>query len=84
MDPPKPSEQMCSDCAVVYDPRRQHPTPLDSREAIRTIPILEIMCGAQRWVESEPRGQAHHQWLGEVLDLPQGIPSHDKFGRMLA
>ena len=29
-------------------------------------------------------GQAKAAWLAEFLDLPQGIPSHDTFGRVFA
>jgi predicted transposase YbfD/YdcC len=77
-------DQMCTFFAVVHDPRRQHPTPLHTLETILTITILATLCGAQNWVEIAHWGQAKGEWLAECLDLPQGIPSHDTFGRVFA
>jgi predicted transposase YbfD/YdcC len=70
--------------AVVHDPRRQHPTTLHTLETILTITILATMCGAQNWVEIAHWGQAKVAWLAEFLDLTQGVPSHDTFGRVFA
>ena len=47
-----------------------------------TIAILGVICGADTWVDIERYGRAKAEWLGEFLDLPQGIPSHDTFGRV--
>ncbi len=77
-------DQMLTFFAVVHDPRRQHPTTLHTLETIRTITILATICGAQHWVEIAHWGQAKAAWLAEFLDLPQGMPSHDTFGRVLA
>lgn len=49
---------------------------------IVTIAILGVICGADTWVDIERYGQAKVDWLGEFLDLRQGIPSHDTFGRV--
>ena len=84
MAPPKAIDQMFSSFAVVHDPRRQHPTTLHSLEAILTITILATIGGAHTWVEIEPWGHAHHQWLSGCLDLTDGILSHDTFGRVCA
>jgi predicted transposase YbfD/YdcC len=70
--------------AVVRDPRRQHPTTRHTRETILTITILATIGGAQHGVEIAHGGQAKAAWLVECLDLPQGIPSHETFGRVLA
>jgi predicted transposase YbfD/YdcC len=77
-------DQMFTFFAVVHDPRRQHPTTLHTLETILTITILATICGAQNWVEIAHWGQAKAAWLAEFLDLPQGIPSHDTFGRVFA
>jgi hypothetical protein len=77
-------DQICTFFAVVHDPRRQHPTTLHTLETILTITILATICGAQNWVEIAHWGQATAAWLAEFLDLPQGIPSHDTFGRVFA
>lgn len=77
-------DQMFTFFAVVHDPRRQHPTTLHTLETILTITILATICGAQNWVEIAHWGQAKAAWLAEFLDLTQGIPSHDTFGRVFA
>jgi predicted transposase YbfD/YdcC len=77
-------DQMFAFFAVVHDPRRQHPTTLHTLETSLTITVLATICGAQNWVEIAHWGQAKAAWLAEFLDLPQGIPSHDTFGRVFA
>ena len=51
---------------------------------IIVIAICGVICGADSWVEIEQFGQAKHDWLGGFLDLTNGIPSHDTFGRVFA
>jgi predicted transposase YbfD/YdcC len=77
-------DQMFTFFAVVHDPRRQHPTTRHTLETILTITILATICGAQHGVEIAHWGQAKAAGLAEFLDLPQGIPSHDTFGRVFA
>ena len=45
---------------------------------IIVIAICGVICGADSWVEF---GKAKQDWLKGFLDLPNGIPSHDTFGR---
>lgn len=47
-----------------------------------SIAILGVICGADTWVDIERYGQAKREWLGTFLDLRNGIPSHDTFGRV--
>jgi len=47
-----------------------------------TIAICAVICGADSWVEIEQFGQAKEKWLRKFLILPNGIPSHDTFGRV--
>jgi predicted transposase YbfD/YdcC len=84
MAQPPALDQMLAFFAVVHDPRRQHPTTLHALETSLTITILATMCGAQNWVEIEHWGQAKAAWRAEFLDLAQGMPSHDTFGRGFA
>ncbi|NES85122.1 MAG: ISAs1 family transposase, partial [Moorea sp. SIO2B7] len=51
---------------------------------ILAIAILAVISGAEGWVGIETYGKAKHEWLKEFLELPNGIPSHDTFGRVFA
>lgn len=51
---------------------------------IVAIAILGTICGADGWVEIEQFGQQKLTWLQQFLRLPNGIPSHDTFGRVFA
>lgn len=51
---------------------------------IITIAICAVICGADNWVEIEQFGQAKEKWLRTFLRLPNGIPSHDTFGRVFS
>jgi predicted transposase YbfD/YdcC len=48
------------------------------------IAICGTICGADGWVEIEQFGKAKEAWLKTILELPNGIPSHDTFGRVFA
>jgi len=48
------------------------------------IAICAVICGADNWVEIEEFGHAKGDWLEALLGLPNGIPSHDTFGRVFA
>jgi hypothetical protein len=52
--------------------------------SVLTITILGTICGAHNWVEIKQWGEAQQAWLREFLELPHGIPSHDRFGRVFA
>lgn len=49
---------------------------------IVSIAILGVICGADTWVDIERYGHAKQEWLSTFLDLRNGIPSHDTFGRV--
>jgi hypothetical protein len=51
---------------------------------ILTIAILAVICGADSWVAMASFGQAKLKWLKRILELPNGIPSHDTFARVFA
>ena len=51
---------------------------------IITIAVCAIVCGAQGWTEIEMFGHQKYTWLKTFLELPNGIPSHDTFGRVFA
>jgi predicted transposase YbfD/YdcC len=51
---------------------------------IITIAVCAVLSGADSWVDVELYGQAKQAWLASFLELPNGIPSHDTFGRVFA
>ena len=51
---------------------------------ILIIAICAVICGADGWVEVEMYGKSKIEWLKTFLKLPNGIPSHDTFGRVFA
>jgi predicted transposase YbfD/YdcC len=48
------------------------------------IAICAVICGADTFTDMEEFGLAKQTWLRLFLELPNGIPSHDTFGRVLA
>ncbi len=51
---------------------------------ILVIAILAIICGADEFTEMEGFGRSKEKFLRTFLELPNGIPSHDTFGRVFA
>lgn len=51
---------------------------------IVAIAICAVISGADTWVDVESYGRAKYDWLRQFLALPNGIPSHDTFGRVFA
>ena len=51
---------------------------------ILTIAICAILAGADGPTGMETFGKAKEEWLRTILPLPNGIPSHDTFSRLLA
>lgn len=49
---------------------------------VLVIAILGVICGADNFTEIERFGWAKADWLSTFLDLENGIPSHDTFGRV--
>ena len=43
-----------------------------------------MICGAEGWVDVAEYGRRKRDWLKTFLDLRNGIPSHDTFGRVFA
>jgi len=68
---------------VIVDPRidrtREHKL-ID----ILTITLCAVICGAEHFTEIAMFGNAKLAWFRTFLELPNGIPSHDTFGRVLS
>ena len=69
--------------SVLEDPRSDHARRHKLID-IMTIAICGVICGADSWVELEQFGKSKEEWLKGFLELPNGIPSHDTFGRVFA
>ncbi len=69
--------------AQVEDPRLER-TRLHRLRDIIILAICGVLCGAEGWVEIEEFGKAKEAFFTELLGLPNGIPSHDTFGRVFA
>lgn len=69
--------------AALTDPRTDH-TRRHNLLDIVIIAILAVICGADSWTDIETYGEAKETWLRKFLELPNGIPSHDTFGRVFA
>lgn len=51
---------------------------------IVTITICAVICGADDWVAISQFGVARESWFKTFLKLPNGIASHDTFGRVFS
>ena len=67
----------------VEDPRLER-TKLHGLTDILLIVLCAVICGADSWTEIELFGKAKFDWLRTFLELPNGIPSHDTFGRVFS
>lgn len=80
-EPPKLS--LTEHLTEVEDPRIDR-TKRHQLLDIIVIAICAVICGADDWVAIERFGQAKLEWFKSLLELPNGIPSHDTFGRVFA
>ena len=51
---------------------------------IIVIAISAVICHADDWVSIAEFGRAKEPWFRQLLELPNGIPSHDTFNRVFA
>jgi predicted transposase YbfD/YdcC len=51
---------------------------------ILVIALCGYLAGCEGWVDVELFGISKRKWLEKFLELPNGIPSHDTFGRVFA
>jgi len=79
----QPTASITEHFASLQDPRIER-TKLHHLLDILVIAICAVICGADDWVEVELFGNAKLAWLRTFLELSNGIPSHDTFGRVFA
>ncbi|MDQ6603015.1 MAG: ISAs1 family transposase [Chloroflexota bacterium] len=78
-----PDSTITQHFATLTDPRIDH-TKRHQLLDLLTIALCAIICGADEWVAMEEFGKAKREWFDTFLTLPNGIPSHDTFGRVFA
>jgi hypothetical protein len=78
---PKIDLSLLSYFSVIKDPRRTC-GKLHRLDKILVISVCGILSGSESWVEVEEFGEANQEWLAKFIDLENGIPSHDTFGRV--
>ena len=69
--------------ASIDDPRMER-TKKHKLGDIIAISICAVISGADGWVDIETFGNAKLEWFETFLELPNGIPSHDTFGRVFS
>lgn len=69
--------------AELPDPRMER-TKLHQLGDILAIAICAVICGAEGWTDIELFGKSKESWFKTFLELPNGIPSHDTFGRVIS
>lgn len=78
-----PAESLLASLRIISDPRvnrtLRHPL-----ESILFIAVCGVLCGAESWTDLEAFGASRREWFSQHVDLPNGIPSHDTFGRVFA
>ena len=70
---------MTSDGEAEYLPKVRHKF-LD----IVMISVAAVIAGADNWVDVAEFAESKSEWLCELLELENGIPSHDTFGRVFS
>jgi len=79
----KPHQTITKHFGSLKDPRTGNATQHRLLD-ILVIAICASLCGADTWVDVETWGRAKENWLRQFLELPNGIPAHDTFGRVFA
>ena len=81
--PKKPLEAIEAHFSKVTDPRVDRTKEHNLIDMI-AIAICAVICGAEGWTDMENFGNRKFSWLKTFLELPNGVPSHDSFGRVFA
>ncbi|MEK6623360.1 MAG: transposase family protein [Bdellovibrionota bacterium] len=68
---------------VISDPRINR-TKKHNLLDILVVSVCAIIGKCETWVDIEEYGHARKEWFRTFLELPNGIPSHDTFGRVFS
>jgi predicted transposase YbfD/YdcC len=70
--------------ASLPDPRRRRTRVKHPLLTLVVIALCGTIAGADGWEEIVQFASDRHDWLARLVDLSEGIPSHDTFGRVFA
>jgi predicted transposase YbfD/YdcC len=83
MSPQNKQPNLTSHFITITDPRIERGKAHRLIDII-TIAICAVIAGAEGWVDIADFGEAKQDWFQTFLLLPNGIPSHDTFGRVFS
>lgn len=66
----------------ITDPRRKYGNTRHKLEDIIIIGLCTVICGGEDFTDMEEFGKTRREFLGEFLELPNGIPDSDTFRRV--
>ena len=72
------------DCFIDLEDPRVVERTLHKLIDIVVVTICAVISGANTWKAVEAFGYAKYEWLGNFLELPNGVPSHQTFGRVFS
>jgi predicted transposase YbfD/YdcC len=78
-----PLQQFATHFENLTDPRLER-TRRHVLQDILVIALCAMIANADTWVDIEHYGKTKLDFLRRFLELPNGIPSHDTFGRVFA
>jgi len=81
--PKKPLEAIEEHFGKIIDPGKDRTRDHKLIDII-AIAMCVVICGAEGWTDIELFGKSKQHWLTTFLELPNGIPSHDTFGRVFS
>jgi predicted transposase YbfD/YdcC len=70
--------------AALPDPRRRRRRIKHPLLNLIVIALCAVIAGADDWQEIVQFGHSRRAWLARLIDLSEGIPSHDTFQRVFA
>jgi predicted transposase YbfD/YdcC len=70
--------------ASLPDPRKRRKRIKHDLLNLVAIALCGVIAGADNWEEIVQFARDRREWLSRFLDLSEGIPSHDTFGRVFA
>ena len=80
----KPELSLMKHFSDLVDPRTKTGNVKHSLYAILSIAVCGLISGCDHYVATHAFAVANKEWFSTFLKLPNGIPSHDTFSRVLS